>query len=347
MERPTSSQEPSPRLDVRDRLALIYASPGPYVSVYLQTRPLLRNTDHDTVARWTGMRRALVSDGAPRKALDAIDARLSLPQPDESAAIGVIAAADGRTVVDHALEPPRRDVAMVDTLPYAAPMVEWDQRRVPHLVVVVDRSGADIVSFHPDQRTEMTSVDGAHDAVVEAARRRVVEQSARLVVVSGDPGRAQEVADALVPRVGPMCNVVVEVDEAIDTVAEATVRQVSNTVATTTVGLLREFRFLAEHDAAVDGMEETLAALRAHRPGVLLIHDDPTDERRVWLGSGPTDIHATPASGRNASARFVDAAIRAAIAAGMRVHVIPSTGDHGPDDGAAHIHSGTPAVEAF
>jgi hypothetical protein len=123
------------------------------------------------------------------------------------------------------------------------------------------------------------------------------------------------------------------------------VRQVSDSVATTTVGLLRQFGFLAGHHSAVEGMEETLTALREHRHGVLLIHDDPVDDRRVSLGETPSDLHATPAIGRSDSARFVDAAIRAAIIGGIRVHVIPSTGANGPDEGAAHLHRGTPAIE--
>ncbi|MEZ5246892.1 MAG: hypothetical protein R2707_17490 [Acidimicrobiales bacterium] len=345
MPTPTTPHDFVPHLDSRDRLSLIYASPGPYVSVYLQTRPLLREAEHDTTTRWQVLRTQLVADEAPTRALEAIDARLALPQPTETAAIGIIAAADGSTVVDHALEPPRQDLATVDTLPYAAPMIEWDQRRVPHLVVVVDGNGADVVSFHPDHRTETEAIDGVDDVLADAVQERVSSLQSRLVVVSGEPGRAQMLADALVPRVGPACNVVLELDEGVDALAAATVRQVSDSVATRTVGLLREFRFLATHDAAVDGMEETLDALRSRRPGVLLIHDDPADERRVWLGDTPTDLHVAPALGRSESARFVDAAIRAAITAGMRVHVIPTTGRNGPDDGAAHLHRGTPAVE--
>jgi hypothetical protein len=344
MPTPTTPHDFIPHLDSSDRLSLIYSSPAPYVSVYLQTRPLLREAEHDTAARWSVLRAQLVADGAPTPALEAIDARLALPQPVETAAVGIIAAADGRTVVDHALEPPRQDLALLDSLPYAAPMIEWDQRRVPHLVVVVDANGADVVSFHPDHRTEMEAVDGANDALVDAVEERVSRMRSRLVVVSGEPGRAQMLADALVPRVGPVCNVVVEVDEGVDELAAATVRQVSDSAATRTVGFLREFRFLAAHDSAVDGMEDTLAALRSRRPGVLLIHDDPADDRRVRLGDTPTDLHATPAIGGD-TARFVDAAIRAAITSGMRVHVIPTTGRNGPDEGAAHLHRGTPAVE--
>lgn len=343
------------RISASDRLALIYSSPGPYVSVYLRTRPLERGADPEMSERWASLRADLAVEGASRAALDAIDARLALPQPEETAAIGVIAASDGRTVVDHALEPPRRDLAVVDTLPYAAPLIEWDQRRVPHLVVVVDRFVADIVTFHPDEATSMDSIDGEIAGMVEPIRARVLATGSRVVVVGGEPEPARALADALVPRVGPACNVVAELDDTTDGLADATVRHVSDATANTTVGYLREFRFLAEHDAAVDGMQETLDALRTHDGGLLLIHDDPDDQRRVRLGSGPTDLSLVadslapvpdrPVAREADTARFVDAAIRAALSRGMRIHVIPSTGPKGPDDGAAYLERGTPTVE--
>ena len=347
MPAPMTYPDTVPHRASTDRLSLIYSHPGPYVSVYLQTRPLMREAITDTAVRWMALRARLVADGAPVRALEAIDARLALPHPAEAAAVGVIAASDGHTIVDHALEPPHIDLTRLDTLPYAAPMIEWDQRRVPHLVVVVDGRGADIVSFTANQRTEMVSIEGGVDVIAEAGQERVAETGARLIVVGGDPGRAEALADALVPRVGPACNVVIELDETPDALADSTVRQVFDSVATDTVAFLREFRFLAEHDSAVEGMDETLAALRSRRPGVLLIHDDPSDDRRVWLGDTPTDLHASSADGRTETARFVDAAIRAAIATGIRVHVIPSTGAAGPDEGVAHLHRGTPDIEAI
>jgi hypothetical protein len=337
---------PPAALGATDRLGLIYASPGPYVSAYLQTRSS-QDDDHadGRAARWFDLRSRLVADGAPERALEALDARITLPIPAETAGVGIIAAADGHTVVDHAMEPPRHDLAVLDTLPYAAPLLEWDQRRVPHLVVITDGSGIDAVEFLSDGRAEMTSLEGEDADLVEVIRTHVKKAGTRLVVVGGDRVHAQTLADALVPRVGPKCNVVAEFDETTDGLAAATVRYVSDTAATETVGFLREFRFLAEHRAAVDGMEATIEALRSREPGTLLIHDDPADERRVWLGADPTELSATPVEGWTGTGRFVDAAIRAAIASDTPVHVIPSTGSNRPDDDVALIRRSAPGVE--
>ena len=337
---------PPPALRATDRLGLIYASPGPYVSAYLQTRSLGSDDNADgRAARWFDLRPGLVADGAPTRALEAVDARITLPIPEETAGVGIIAAADGRTVVDHAMEPPRYDLAVLDTLPYAAPLIEWDQRRVPHLVVITDGSGIDAVEFLSDGRAEMTSLEGEAADLVEAIRSHVGRTATRLVVVGGERVHAQALADALVPRVGPKCHVVTEFDETTDGLAAATVRNVSDAAATETVGFLREFRFLAEHHAAVDGMEATIDALRRREPGTLLIHDDPADERRVWLGADPTEVSATPVEGWTGTGRFVDAAIRAAIASDTPIHVIPSTGTNGPEEDVALIRRSAPGVE--
>lgn len=357
-------------LAATDRLGLIYASPGPYTTVYLQTRALRRSDSGSpsgddagrdsargqphradsegngtgTLDRWSSVRVHLERAGAPDAALRAIDARLALPAIEDTAAIGVVAAADGTTIVDHALEPPRFDYATVDTLPYAAPMLEWQQRRVPHLVVVVDEDGADIVTFAADHRTEMRSVEGATDQIVSTTVDEAASVDARLIVVGGTSGEAQHVADELVPRVAPRRNVVVEVDGDADELAEAAVRHVSDVVATDTVGYLREFRFLATHDSGVDGTAETLEALCRNEPGVLLIHDDPEDQRRVWMGPHPHELSVVPVEGWE-QGRLIDAAIRVAVTSDTPIHVIPSTGAAGPDDGVALIRRSGPTAE--
>ena len=319
-----------------DRLRLLYNHPGPYVSVYLETRPQLHGADANTAVRWSALRSDLESKGAEPKTLAAIDARLALPAPDDAAAIGVLAASDATTVVDYGQEPPVIDTAVIDTLPYAAPLLEWHQRRVPHLIVTIDDSGADIATFGPDHYPRLDSVDGAtHDLATPIAT--VAEAThARLILVAGNPFATRRLADELVKVVPFTCRVVAEPDPAsVDDLADAAVRHVSDTAARRTVGFLRELRFLAAHSAAVDGTADTIAALREQRADVLLIHDDPADQRRIWIGQEPQQLSLESRTGYDRHARLVDAAIRAAVMSNSAVHIIPSTGSTGPDDNTA------------
>jgi hypothetical protein len=291
------------------------------------------------------MRRDLESQGVATAVLDAIDARLALPAPEDSAAIAVIVASDATTVVDYGQEPPRSDVAVADTLPYVAPLLEWDQRRVPHLVVTIDEAGADIATFGPDRYSRLDTVAGALPDIVQPVADLAEAIHCGLIVVAGDPFLSRRVAADLLTVVPIGCRVVAEPDaNDVDELTDVTVRHVSDMAARATVGYLRELRYLAAHHSAVDGTADTIAALRARSADVLLIHDDPGDQRRVWIGPEPHQISLERRIDHPTHARLIDAAIRAAIAADAIVHIIPTTGDLGPDDNTAALHRQTPSI---
>ena len=147
-ERSTIGDGPDPIRAV-DRLRSIYRNDGPFATVYLAAT----ESAHQA---WAAVRPDLIEQGAGDQAMRAIEARIALPAPEHTAGHCVIAAADGTTIVDHAADPPHYDLAFVDTLPYAAPLLEWDQRRVAHVVVTVGDDGADITSFDVNHRTELT-----------------------------------------------------------------------------------------------------------------------------------------------------------------------------------------------
>lgn len=331
-----------PTLSAQDRLESIYRAPGPYTTVYLATRPLLPHADDNVASRWREMRAELETQCAPLDALLAIDARLALPGPEDTAAVCVIAAADGSTVVEYGMEPPHADFGVVDTLPHVGPMLEWYQRRVPHLVVTVDGDGADVVTFGSDHFTDLDTVPGESTTIATVVSTAATAIGARLIVVAGDPVPAAQLTDELITATPPWCNVVACLDDTVDDLADTTVRHVSDAAARTTVGYLRELRFLAAHDAGIEGTEDTIAALVSGVPGTLLVHDDPLDQRRIWIGKAPFQLSFEKNTACRQQARLVDAAIWSAILQGMDVHIIPSTGRNGPADDTAVIDRRSP-----
>ncbi len=333
-DRPSSSDGSTPIRAV-DRLRSIYRSDGPFTTVYLAAN----ESPHDA---WIGVQPDLVEQGASDQAIKAIEARLGLPSPEHTAGHCVIAAADGTTIVDHAAEPPHYDLAFVDTLPYAGPLLEWDQRRVAHVVVTVDENGADITSFDVNHRTRTTEHSdepagpGPAHGLADAVARVCDTISARLVVVAGDQAAIGPVAEALVSRLPVTCRVVSESVTDVDELVDLVVRHVADTVARTTVEHLRDHRFLRTHEAAVDGVADTISALVTGTAERILIHDDPADQRRMWVGPGPADLSLTQV-GDFVQARLNDAIIRSAVLQGVDVYIIPSTGDTGPADDTAAI----------
>ncbi|MGF1595494.1 MAG: hypothetical protein ACFCVK_00945 [Acidimicrobiales bacterium] len=336
---PAGEDRPSPPPgSARERLRTLYGHPGPYTSVYLSTDRELPGPQPDPTSRWAAMRPSLEADGATSAALDAIAARLPVPAPADAAAVAIIAAADGATIVDHGLDPLRYDLAIVDTLPYVAPLLEWEQRRLAHVVAVVGPDGADVVSFaagRPDRSDEMAG-RGAELALAIVDAVRVID--ARLLVVAGEAEATRPLVDELRLRLPIGCRLVVEPDVgSADELADETVRQLADVAARETVGHLRDLRFLVAHGAAVDGVERTLAAVREGDADLVLLHDDPRDQRRVWIGDDPLLLSLEKGTGLDRQARLVDAIIRAAVLAGATVHVIPSTGSTGPDDDMAAV----------
>ena len=115
----------------------------------------------------------------------------------------------------------------------------------------------------------------------------------------------------------------------------ASCRAVADKVARSTVAALQDFRFLTAHDAAVDGVDRTVAMLSRSDGHQLLVHDDPADQRRLWFGPRGCDIATERSDVCDRDGRLVDVAIRSATLQTMAVRVVPSTGDNGPADDIA------------
>lgn len=341
---PVSPTPSHPGTSAEDLVNLIYRHPGPYTSVYMahaaaHAADVLPGSHDPAATRWQELRLDLEMAGAPDAALAAIEARLALPAPEHTAAVAVLAAADGTTVVDHGMEPPRHDYAIVDTLPYVSPLLEWHQRRVAHLVVTTDAHSTDVASFGVQHDAHHERLHGLPLSHVDTIAERAATVVAELVIVTGPPAISSQLAARLREQLPRQCRVAAEPDPDLtpDELAEHAVRLVSDAAARTTVGLLRELRN-APDGRAVDGTSDTIDALRRGTVDVLVIHDDPNDQRRVWIGDDPRDLFLdVPSRSHGRHARLVDAAIRSAILQGARVHIIPSTGRTGPADDTAAL----------
>lgn len=336
---PTPLPTPDP-ITIVGRLEAVYRSPGPYTSVYLATLPPLESHQDDLQSRWSELRRTLEDQGAPLLALSTIGARLTQPTPEDAAGIGLIAAADGTIVVHHGMEPPRHDVGVVDSLPYAAPLLEWDQRRIAHLVVTVDGDGGDIAVFGSDSLTRVDTHQVVPPALVQPVAATAAATGAELIVLSGELELVAPLADRLALVLPANTRITVEsLCSDADELAAATVRHVSDLAVREIVHELRDHRFLKTHGGAVDGVPAVIEALRTGRASRLLIHDDPNDRRRVWIGPEASNI-SDQQRGQNKHARLVDALLRAAVLQHLPITIIPSTEDTtGPRDDVAAVLS--------
>lgn len=357
----SSGATPRGAIDCSD-LSEVFGPPGPVLTVYLETEPVA-NAAQLSGQKWQALRRDLEETGATSKALDAVEGLV----PDahtRGRCLSVVVAADGQ-VLHHGNhpDPPDRDLGRWAALPSLAPVVEWRQTRPPHIIVLTDRTGADIFVFEAlGGRDFQIEVEGSDDVIRKVApggwsqRRfqqraedsweanakvvadrlaRIVEKvDARLIIAAGDVRALQLLREALPPQVDALVEEVEgsrSPDGSVDAIAADAVTLVATAVAHDTSELIAKFREeLGQADRAANGPEEVAAALCEGRVDVLLLHDDPRDERTAYIG--PDGAHVALELGplkemgvdAPVEARLPDALLRAAVGTSAKVRVVPA-----------------------
>ena len=373
----TSGTTPPGALAAQDLadLAALADRTGPFATVVLGVSPDAVDAEHRLDVRWRNARRELEGRQVPHRVLDSIEA-VVLSDPEDhrvGAALTVVATADGVCLVDHHDEPPRRDLLSWGPLPRLGHLVEWRQARVPHVVALVDRTGADVFALrgeeqeaheeaggreHPirkvgpggwsqrrfQQRAEANWEKNAAD-VADTVVRLSDDVGAKVIAIAGDVRAVELLQKALPDRVASLVHVVDgsrHPDGSEDEVAEGTLRATATVAAAESAQLLAKLREeRGQDDRAVTGAAGTLLALAKGQVEVLLVHDDPDDERGAWFGPDPLQVggaaeDVTAMGARSAEqGRLVDVAIRAALGSSAGIRVVPTSGQL--DDGIGAI----------
>jgi hypothetical protein len=331
------------------------------LSVYLGTEAAVENAARHAEVRWKDLRRDLADSGAPERLLDAVDPLVG-PAHMGGECLVVLASDEGRRleVVEHFPDPPVGDLARWGALPVLAPLIEWRQRTVPHVLVLVDRAGADlVVSRAGDERHfEVTGTDSPitktavggwsqrryqqraedsweHNAgeVARVVARLAEAAGARLIVLAGDV-RAKALLVERLPA--PLAELVREApggrspDGSDDELAVVATRLVANVVAADSAEVLRVFQEdLGRSDRAVAGGDAVLTALCEARVDTLLLTGDPVEQPTAWFGPAPVPVGRSADRLRDLGvsevheAPLVDVAVRAAVGTDAAVRVVP------------------------
>jgi hypothetical protein len=252
------------------------------------------------------------------------------------------------------------------------PLLRWRQVAPPIVVVLADRTGADLVAIRRDrpdvareaggndfpiskvhaggwssrrydERVERTWEDNAEDVAAEVSRL-AGQVSARLVVAAGD-----ERALALLTREldAPLADRFRILDGGraagaggVDDrqLAEA----VAEVVDADTDRVLTAFdEERGQDDRAVEGASATMEALGRAAVDVLLVADDIDEGRTAWFGPAATSLSAhlddLRAMGVDepVEAPLVDVLVRAALGTSAGVRVVPA--DRAPKDGVGAV----------
>jgi hypothetical protein len=157
-------------------------SPGPFVSLYLDSDPRHENAGPMTRWRWETVRDELSAQGADAEQLAPIDAAV----PDAhrlGACLAVMVPARGSPVIAHGPAPPVRDVARFDNLPFVGEVLAWRQAERPYVLVRTDRrqvataaardTVAEIERFRAAREAEHLATDGPAETVPALQRSEV------------------------------------------------------------------------------------------------------------------------------------------------------------------------------
>jgi hypothetical protein len=127
----------------------VFSAPGPYATVCADVTHRTENADTELELRVRAIAERLSEQGVPEAVIAPVRERLL--EGNEGGPAGtlrgraVVAASDATVVLDEALaDQPRREVAEWAPQPDLLPVLAQLPARVPHIVVLIDRIGADI-----------------------------------------------------------------------------------------------------------------------------------------------------------------------------------------------------------
>ncbi|MGD9798495.1 MAG: Vms1/Ankzf1 family peptidyl-tRNA hydrolase [Acidimicrobiia bacterium] len=371
-----------------DDLQDIYRADGTFVSVYLPTPSALTQAGQLLTTRWKNLRRTLAADGADDDTLAAIDRALdvdteavtaqagrtpqdALASRDDSAEHGagaglaVIAVGGTVRLVEALASFEGEGAGRVGPLPWLAPLLSARRERVPYLVVLADRAGADIAGYGPDDEVDVT-IDAVNqgpaiervkpggwsqrryqqraiEAWEENAREVAAEVAdladrvgARFIGLAGDVHATRLLEADLPARWAPLVRrldtgtrAAGGDDQALE---EELHRLVRTVVAEDQVALIRTYREeLGQRDRAATGPARVVEALQTGMVEHLLLAAGPGGDRTAWFGPQPLELALDEATLRSMGvedprqAHFDDVAVRAALGSGASVDLVPAT----------------------
>jgi hypothetical protein len=359
-------------------LRSLVENPGPFLSVYLDTSGDDRGVDAQVrQARWRDLREELAKESDDTGTLDAVGAALSAPE--DFGVPGVAAFGTGGRVPLVVKLPgvPRRAQGGWSRLPDLLPLLVQTPPRPPHLLVSANREGGEVLTVGGSESGAQEQVQGTgwpvhkvksggwsqdrfqrsaedaweinakelSDAVIKAVSGRKIEA----VIVAGDV-RARELLVSKLPD--GLRRAVILVDRELpvdsDELAQAADEALQQLEDDNTRAQLEAFRDQSGTGRAVEGLAETVAALRDGQVAELFIGGQYTDGDRkaleldwasspAWVGPGLADIALSEADLRDrnvtdvAQDRVGAALVRAATGTDVRLFVVPPGGPNAGD----------------
>ncbi|KQS66300.1 Vms1/Ankzf1 family peptidyl-tRNA hydrolase [Modestobacter sp. Leaf380] len=301
--------------------------PGPYATVCADVSHTTEDADTELELRVRGLTEQLAGTGAPEPVVTAVRERLSSGPPEgvsgELRGRALVVGPTGEVLVDTPLaRAPLRELVEWAPLPDVTSVLRQLPGRVPHVVVVADRVGADVtVETAPDVVLDEESVDGetfpmrkvpgggwAHhryqhtaentwvhnaDRVLAVVDRLAARVGARFVLVAGDVRARQLFRDRAGTELGALTVTMEEGGRAAgadrDVVDRRAAELVAEHEAADQTRVLEQVQAAAAHGLAVTGVAPVVEALRKAQVETLVLPDEGVDEA-LLVGPDPLQV---------------------------------------------------------
>lgn len=276
---------------------------------------------------------------------------LGVPDDDVSL-LAALVAADGTTVRAAWPDPPKAEIVEIAALPRLAPYLEADQMLAHHVVAIIDEGRLDLLAI-PRQGEPGSEILARRDPDEVAAIISQVanETDTSMVIIAGRSPFKAAIAERVRFRIPIEVDLLCVPDDTDDDpshhdeyLGDELVHHVADRSARRIVETMRLFRYHRAHSMAIDGIVDTFAAVRAGLVSILIVHDDPSDDRQAWFGTAFNRIavdfeDAAPiASDEQLTAgRLVDVLLRSAIGQDIPCLIIPHVPDERLADGVGAI----------
>ncbi|MDT0276230.1 baeRF2 domain-containing protein [Blastococcus goldschmidtiae] len=351
----------------------VFAAPGPYATVCADVTHTTENADAELELRVRALAGQLSERGAPEAVVDAVRGRLL--EGNEGGEAGtlrgraVVVAGDGSVVLDEVLAgAPAQEFASWAPHPDVLPMLRQLASRIPHVVVIADRVGADIVAVGDSgQQAETTQVEGddfhmrkvkvggwAHNTYMHTAENqweenlgRVADEvdgmvrrmPVRFVLAAGDVRARQILSDKAAASWADLVVSIEEGGRAAGADREPVDRRAAELVAEhearDIARAAEQIQAAGAHGLAVTGTADVVAALRKGQVETLLLTDPFDADATLLVGNDPLalgvnqhDMDALGVHGEVVPAGSALVAAAVASAAGLIVVPQAALPDH-------------------
>ena len=351
-------------------LQKISEAQGPFVSLYLDTEARDEAGAEQLQLRWRNFR-GQIQERIP----NIVDRIEPIVKGSHRQGDGITVIANGDDILFRRfLRRPVEDSLSVGPLPNLLPLIEWGQDNPRTLLVLADRTGADIYVVHPDRQAELDVIEGDKPDIGRTSRGGWAQPRYQRGQTKAWRDNAEIVAAEIMKVIGnedPSLVLIAGDVEAIHLIREHLPddsryafheidgsrrlrledvegeldKALAAYVGQATELLLEKFKEeRGQQDLAADGKFPTLAALRMAQVDKLLISTEGV-QGEIWFSrSNPAqaavDKQALAKIGLAdlEQANATDVFVSAAIASGAQVRVIPALSEaHGPKEGVGGL----------